>query len=395
MKIVHTIPYFLPSRAFGGPIYSTYYLCRELVKRGHEIVLLTTGISASRDGQKDFLKEESIDGIKVKRLNIFSSFMSYYITPGIFKYLLSENPDIIHAHGYRNFQVDASAVCSLLKRTPLVIHPRGMAIPTAAAERESKIGNFIYRAYDLATMRFSLRQANKIIATTRYEKTLLRQLNFVKEKIVVVPHGVDVDKFKRNGEMGRKFRERYGIKGRILLYVGRIDKGKNIKTLLEAASSLEKCPTIIIAGEELPSTQIAYSSFKNDLIAYSKKLGLKNVIFTGGLYEGDLLAAYSAADVFVNPSISKAENFGLVNLEAAACSLPVVAAPVGVAPDLLEEHKQLLFNDVEELANTLIRLFGDENLRRSIGRGLRRKVEKEYSWDKAAEMVEKVYFELI
>jgi glycosyltransferase involved in cell wall biosynthesis len=391
MKILHTIPYFLPARVFGGPVYATYYLCRELIKRGHEVVVFTTNILSPAKIQKDFRRKELIDGILVRRFGISAKFMSYYITPSMLYKMLAERADIIHTHGYRNFQVDASAIYSFLKRTPLVLHPRGMAIPTAGIERGSRVGNIIYRAYDLATMQFSLRKANKIIATTRYEKRLLSQLNFLKEKIEVVPHGVDVEKFKRDEGEGQQFRERYHIEGKILLYVGRIDKGKNIEALLRAARAIKEKISIVIVGEEVPSTQIRISSFKDILAKYSKKLGLGNVIFTGGLYGEDLIAAYSAADIFVNPSMSKAENFGMVNLEAAACSLPVVAASVGVAPDLLRDNRELLFTSERELVEILSRLLEDEDLCKKIGKELRRKVEMEYSWSEVAENVEKIY----
>lgn len=395
MKIIHTIPYFFPAKAFGGPIFSTYYLCKELVKRGHEVILLTTDILTPKERQRDFLKEELIDGIAVKRFKILTNFMSYYVTPEIINSFLLEKPDIIHTHGYRNFQADAAAICSKLKSIPLVLHPKGMAIPEAAQERGSKIGNVIYRAYDFATMRFTLRQASKLIATTKYEKNLLERNNFLRGKVKVVLHGVDTKKFKKNE--ASEFRSKYDIQGKILLYVGRIDRGKNIKSLLRAASQLQENQdlTPVLVGGELASTQIKTGSYKKELIEYSEKIGLKNVVFTGGLYDKDLIDAYSAADIFVNPSISKAENFGLTNLEGAACSLPVVASSVGVAPDLLKEYEWLLFKDEEELADILDKLMEDETLCIKTGGELRKKVEREYTWDKVAEKTEKVYESLL
>lgn len=395
MKVIHTIPYFLPAKAFGGPIYSTYYLCKELKERGHEVIILTTDILTPNEQQKDFLKEESIDGIKVKRFKILAGFMSYYFTPKIIKSLLSEKPDIIHAHGYRNFQADAVAFSSKLKGIPFVLHPKGMAIPEAALARGNKLGHLIYRAYDFSTMRFTLRQADKLIAATKYEKNLLERIKFLKGKIEVIPHGVDTKKFKKNE--ATEFRSKYDIKGKILLYVGRIDRGKNIKSLLRAASQLQKNQdlTPVLVGGELASTQIKTGYYKKELVEYSEKIGLKNVVFTGALDDKDLIDAYSAADIFVNPSISKAENFGLTNLEAAACSLPVVAGPVGVAPELLKENEWLLFKDEEELADILDKLMEDETLRRKIGGELREKVKEDYTWSRAAEQIERVYEEAI
>jgi glycosyltransferase involved in cell wall biosynthesis len=395
MKIIHTVPYFLPAKAFGGPIYSTYYLCRELAKRGHDVEIFTTDILSPKEKQKDFLKEESIDAVKVRRFKIFSDFMTYYFTPGMVSSIISEKPDIIHAHGYRNFQADAAAIASKFKGIPFILHPKGMAIPEAAQERGSKLGNLIYRAYDFTTMRFALRQADKLIASTEYEKDLLQRTKFLKEKIEVIPHGVDTKKFKRNEDS--EFRDKQNIQGKILLYAGRIDRGKNIETLLKAARQLQENHdlTLVLAGGEIASTQIKTGSYKKELLEYSEKIGLKNLIFTGPLEQKDLTDAYSSADIFVNPSISRAENFGLTNLEAAACSLPVVASPVGVAPDLLNEHEWLLFNSEEELVNILDKLMGDKNLCNKIGRELRKKVEKDYTWEIAAEKVEKIYNSLL
>lgn len=395
MKIIHTIPYFLPAKAFGGPIYSTYYLCRELVKRGHEVKIFTTDILAPKKRQMDFLKEEYIDGIKVERFKIFSEFMSYYFTPRMIRPVLSEKPDVIHVHGYRNFQADIAALGSKIRGTPFVLHPKGMAIPEAAKERGSNLGNLIYRVYDFFTFGLTLKQASKLIATTQYEKNLLERSNFLGGKIEVIPHGVDTKKFKKNE--ASEFRDKHNIQGKILLYVGRIDRGKNIEALLRAAGQLQESQdlTLALVGEELASTQIKTGLHKKDLIEYSEKIGLKNVIFTGGLHDEDLIATYSAADIFVNTSISRAENFGLTNLEAAACSLPVVASPVGVAPDLLKEHEWLLFNTEEELVDILGKLLEDADLRRQIGGELRKKVGREYTWDKVAEKTEKVYKSLL
>lgn len=396
VKILHTIPYFLPSKAFGGPIWSTYHLCKEMVKRGHEITLLTTHVLTPDKNQKEFLENEVMDGITVKRFRIRARFMSYYITPRLIRDSISESADVIHAHGYRNFQTDAAALLSKVRKLPFVLQPRGMGIPEAAAERGNKLGDVIYKAYDICTMRFPLIVADRIIATTKFEKDLLEELN-LKNKIEVIPHGVDTNTFKKDERLSSEFREKYNIDSDMILYTGRVDRGKNIKALLKAVSQLNENSnlTLVLVGEELASTQISSKSYERDLVEYSEKLGLNNVVFTGGLYNQDLISAYSAADIFVNPSISKAENFGLVNLEAAACSLPVVASPVGVAPELLKEHEELLFNTEEELTNILDKLLNDEILRKKIGGELRKKVGGDYTWSRTAERTERVYEEVL
>jgi glycosyltransferase involved in cell wall biosynthesis len=398
MKLVHVIPYFLPSIAFGGPIFTTYYLCRELVRRGHEVVLLTTNVLDSSRFEKDFKREEVMDGILVRRYPVAMRFMSYYLTPGIIRGIMGEDAEIIHGHGYRNFQVDAGALCSWLKGMPFVLHPRGMASPGAAKERGSTLGEVIYRSYDAATRGFAIRRAGRIIAASEFEKEQLMRRRIPPKRIRVVPHGVDAGAFQRNHELGEAFRKKFGIDGWLILYAGRIDRGKNLAALLRACSSLQekfKDLHLALVGGEMPSTQIGRASIREDLREYALKLGLENLVFTGSLRNEELVGAYSAADVFVNPSVSRAENFGLVNLEAAACSLPLVASPVGIATALLEEHDWLIFNDQHGLEKAMERLLDDEGLRKRIGRELRRKVTEEYTWARSAERVEKLYQKLL
>ncbi len=391
MKIIHTIPYFLPSKAFGGPIIAVHEIAKAQVKRDHEVQIFTTNVIDQNNFPSKFIEEEFIDGIQIKRFKVYGKFMSYFFTPQMITSLRKENFDIIHAHGYRNFQTDTAALVSSLKKKPLTINLHGMFAKNVALERGFERGQKIYNIYDSITRTFSLRTAKVLIANSKFEYDSIPKF---KDKTHIVPFGIDFKKYqdRKKGQ----FRRRYNIKDEtIILYVGRISRGKNIETLIKAfkAVSMKHDVKLIIAGEELPSVHIE-KNYRDTLIELARNYGVdNNVVFTGGLYEDDLLNAYADADVFVNPS--SAENFGLVNLEAAAGSLPVVAAPVGVAPDLVKEHRWLLFQSEEELADILNRLLEDETLRLKIGEMLRRTVEKEYHWEKAAERIEEIYEMLI
>lgn len=341
--------------------------------------------------QKDFVREEDIDGIHVHRMNVFSKFMSYFVTLGLPTKLISEEFDVIHAHGYRNFQTDVAAFISLYKKKPLVISLHGMFSENAALERGFGRGQRIYNIYDFITGTFSLRVAKVLLANSQFEYDSIPKF---KDKTQIIPLGVDFKKYQ-DIERGN-FRRTHNIKDeKIILYVGRISKGKNIEALIKATSTVSKKHNVklVIVGEELHSVH-GRRMYLDTLIELARDHGLaNNIIFTGGLYGDDLLDAYADADIFVNPSL--AENFGLTNLEAAACSLPVVASPVGVAPDLLKEHEWLLFKTDKELESILYKLLEDENLRKKIGGDLKKKVKKEYTWDKVAEKTEKIYESLL
>lgn len=370
---------------------AAYELSEALVKKGHEVHVFTTNMSDQNDKQKDFVKEEDINGIHVKRMNVFLKFMSYFITPALITRLIDEEFDIIHAHGYRNFQTDIAALVSLPKKKPLVINLHGMFAKNVASERGFERGQRIYDIYDFITRTFSLRTAKVLIANSQFEYDLIPKF---KDKTHIIPLGVEFKKYQ-DREKGH-FRRRYGIGNEtIILYVGRISRGKNIEALIKAFKtvSMKHDAKLIIVGEELPSVHTE-RIYRDTLIELARNYGVdKNIVFAGGLYGDDLLDAYADADVFVNPSL--AENFGLTNLEAAAYSLPVVASSVGVAPELLKENEWLLFKDEEELADILDKLMEDETLCIKTGGELRRKVEREYTWDKVAEKIEKVYESLL
>lgn len=390
IKVAQVIPYFLPSQIFGGPVTAAYELSKALVNRGHEVHVYTTNMRDHNRKQKDFLKTEVISGIHIHRTNVILKFMSYFVTPSMINRLNAWDFDVIHAHGYRNFQTDIAASVSLLRKKPFVITLHGMFAKDVALERGFEGGQKIYNTYDFITRKFSLKTAKVLIANSQFEYGLIPEF---KDKTRIIHLGVDSEKFK-SSEKGR-FRKRHEIKDeKVILYVGRISRGKNIELLIESLKNISSKHNVrlIIAGEELHSVQ-AKSTFINTLIELAQDNGVANkVIFTGGLYGDDLLDAYTDADVFVNPSL--AENFGLTNLEAAASSLPVVAFPVGITPELLKENDWLLFKTEKELSNILDTLLQDEEMRRKIGEELRKKVEREYTWDRSAKRVEEVYNEI-
>ena len=103
----------------------------------------------------------------------------------------------------------------------------------------------------------------------------------------------------------------------ILLYVGRIAPEKNIEAFLKV---------------EVPGSKVVVGD--GPLLSQLQK-GYPDTHFTGALQGDDLAKAYSAADVLVFPS--KTDTFGLVNLEAMACGVPVAAFPVTGPKDIIGE----------------------------------------------------------
>ncbi|MBT9151423.1 MAG: D-inositol 3-phosphate glycosyltransferase [candidate division WS2 bacterium] len=105
---------------------------------------------------------------------------------------------------------------------------------------------------------------------------------------------------------------------------------------------------------------------------------------------------YNAADVFCLPSTST-ESFGIVNLEAMTCGVPIVASKIGGVPDVVKDGENGLLvqpKDYEALADAIIYLLENEDERERMGKNGREKVES-YSWERIAEETEKVYSSLM
>ena len=136
---------------------------------------------------------------------------------------------------------------------------------------------------------------------------------------------------------------------------------------------------------------------KNELISMTKELDLeKNVRFMG--FIGDIntkVDYFNSADIFILPSLS--ECFPIVNLEAMACGIPIVASKIGGVPDAVKEGENgLLVPPLNKnaLSDAIIYLLENEDIREKFGENGRENI-KDYSWERIAERTEKVYENLI
>jgi len=109
MKILQVTPYFPPAYAFGGPVKIAYQISRELIKRGHEVVVYTTD-AKDFDSRLETDSSNTIEGMKVHRFRNLSFTLikkfKLFITPQLALFARKEVKkfDIIHLYEYRTFQ---------------------------------------------------------------------------------------------------------------------------------------------------------------------------------------------------------------------------------------------------------------------------------------------------
>lgn len=172
------------------------------------------------------------------------------------------------------------------------------------------------------------RTCDRIIVAAKQEKEKIQTYFALSpEKIATIPCGIDRALFKPNNPHEQSSRG----KQKIILSVGRIEPVKGFDLLLNAAALLpaeDHYKVVIVGGDELSSSPAARMK------ETAAELGLSGKVHFAGVVEHELLPLYyNSADVTVVPSYY--ESFGLVAMESIACGTPVVAAPVGVLPELI------------------------------------------------------------
>lgn len=139
--------------------------------------------------------------------------------------------------------------------------------------------------------------------------------------------------------------------------------------------------------------------FKKYLDSLIERLNIKNrIIFTGKIERDDVLNLMHHSDIFLFPSF---EGGGMVVLEAMASGLPVVCLDYGGPGEMVTEEcgikvKPITFEQtVNDLADALLKLANDPELRKKMGEAGRRRVLEHYTWEKKGEFIKKVYEEVL
>jgi D-inositol-3-phosphate glycosyltransferase len=234
--------------------------------------------------------------------------------------------------------------------------------------------------------------ADRIVAATPAEQAQLQWLYGVDPaKVVVIPPGVDVRRFRPIGLA--EARQKVGVpaEDRMILFVGRIEALKGIDTLLRAITILRAgCPDapclylVIIGGD--PDDPAHENAEMERLKRMRTELGIEDVVtFLGAKDQDTLQYYYSAAEVVVMPS--HYESFGMVALEAMACGTPVIASEVGGLAFLVRDGEtgyHVESQNAQALAGKLSLLMDDPELRRRFGRQAVAYAQN-YAWPRIAD----------
>ena len=240
-----------------------------------------------------------------------------------------------------------------------------------------------------------LEEADVVLATCPAEVEDLTILYGAQHsQLALVPCGVDVEKFRAVDR--REARKELSLAEKpTVVYVGRLVPRKGVDTLIEAFALLPgelNAQLVVVGGEP----GVYESPEIKRLSALASKLGVEErVVFTGSRPQRALYRYYGAADVSV--TVPHYEPFGMTPLEAMACGTPVIGSRVGGIKTSVADGKTGFLvppKNAETLANRLLRLLSDENLRTRMGRAARRRIEEHYTWERIAALAAAAFSEV-
>jgi len=236
-------------------------------------------------------------------------------------------------------------------------------------------------------------QADLLIASTPDESVeLIDAYRADPGRVFVVPPGVDLSVFQPIDRDEARRKIGYGP-GRLLLFVGRLERLKGVEVAIRALALLRdrshQDVRLLVLGED---SRDAEESEKDRLKAVASAHGVRDrVDFLGSVAHHELPYFYSAADLCVMPSYS--ESFGLVGLEAQACGRPVVGSDVtGLRSVVRDEVSGYLIagHNPATYAERIGRLLDNPDLAAQMGlRG--RLLAQRFSWKRTADRLEELF----
>ncbi len=385
MRILQVVPCFYPAWAYGGSVRGAYELSKELVKKGHQVTVYTTDALAENSTQKRrFL---NINGIEVHYFKNISNALAYghkvFLSPGMLSMVRKEirRFDIVHLHDYRTFQNIIVHHYAKKCEIPYVLQVHG-TLPRIIAKQLLK------KLYDTFWGYKLLGDADGLVAISKEEINQYKEIGINNEKLLsLIYPGINVEQFKNLPNYGQ-FREKYNVKGKMILYLGRINRTKGVDFLVEAFSKLAreigKEVSLVVAGPD--------DGDKKRIEKMIERLNLSDKVkFTDYLNENDKLSAYVDADLFVH-AVRYMGGVGLTPLEAILSNTPVIVTEE--CGEIIKEADAgyiVKYGDVESLKGKMRRVIenSDEGVK-MVERG-KRYIEENLSWDKVAAKAEELY----
>jgi rhamnosyl/mannosyltransferase len=251
-----------------------------------------------------------------------------------------------------------------------------------------------YRAFYRPFLVRMLRRAARVVVASPQVAECAPELQPYRSKCVVIPYALDPDQHAMTAAVeGRVAQIREGRSvgqagSPLVLFVGRLVPYKGVDVLLRALVSIDARAVIVGDGP-----------LREPLEQLARDLGIAGrVRFAGNAPPDELTALYNACDLFVLPSVTRAEAFGMVQLEAMSCRKPVISTNLPSGVPWVNQHEVTGLvvppSDTGALAAAMQTLVSDRELRVRMGVAGRQRVVREFSLDRMVRQTTSLYAEV-
>jgi glycosyltransferase involved in cell wall biosynthesis len=367
----------------NAPASRTFEHCREWVRCGHRVTLITCVPNFPRgrvfDGYRNRLcQREIIDGIEVIRVwsyitaneGFFRRTLDYisFMVSATLASPLVRHVDIVIATSPQFFTACAGLIVSSAKRTPFVFELRDLWPDSIRAVGAMKDGP-VLRALERLEL-FLYRQASAIVTVTHSFGTNLMGRGIDGMKISVVTNGADLSRFSPRPK-DPELVKRLGLQDKVVAgYIGTHGMAHGLETVLDAAGKLAGLP----GGDEVHLLLLGDGAMKRELKVEAARRGLRNVTFLDTVPKTEVVRYWSLIDVSII-HLKKNELFTTVIpsklFESMAMGIPTLHGVAGESARIVEREEVGLVFEPEngcELAEKLVLLARDESLRRALSR---------------------------
>jgi rhamnosyl/mannosyltransferase len=369
MKVLMMVKSFYP--IIGGVETTVHDLARGL-SNDYQITILTV----SEDNE---FRLEYYDGFKVIKTPRFAKVLS---TPISFSYplwvrKLTRKVDLIHFH--------APHPLGELSLHLFPSNTRFLVTYHFDIVKQKKLKWIYY-----PSLKKILKKAEKIVVSNPNIIASSDFLSVFKKNCIEIPYGIKLEEYKLKPSLENRalnLKETYSKP--LILFVGRLVYYKGVEYLLKAMQNIDA--NLLIIGE---------GSLRSDFIKIVDELNLNNrVEFKNHLPREELLLYFYICDLFVLPSVARAEAFGMVLLEAMVYRKPLVTTELGTGTSFINVDSATGFvvppKDPNAISEVINKLINHEEMRKEMGENAYMRLKEEFTFEKYILRYKKLYQDML
>lgn len=366
----------------NGVATSIYILKENLEKLGHEVYVFTTtdATAKAKKGENNVYRVPSIPVVSERRLGMF-------YTPRLAKLIKKLDLDVIHTHTEFSLGIFGRMMARELEVPFIHTYHTIYEDYTHHIVKFHKLDSLAKVAARKISTNFC-NSANMLIVPTNKVRDLLLSYG-VDRDISVIPTGIQLDKFSNDTYTSHRIREirsDLGLKenDKVILYIGRVSKEKNIEELLIHLQSY------LQNKEDVKFVLVGDGAVRRNLEILAKDLGIeRQTIFAGEKPWDTIGMYYQIGDVFV--SASQSETQGLTFIEALAAGLSVVAKSDPCLDGVVQNDVNgYTFHEKEDFLAALESILSNEQRKEKLSAGAVQSTEK-FSATHFSKSIEDIY----